>query len=56
MRFVAIAGAVGLALLIGITLHFGWQDIVEAVRQVGWGVALVFGLPNLMPILVDVFI
>lgn len=41
MRFVAIAGAVGLALLIGITLHFGWQDIVEAVRQVGWGVALV---------------
>ena len=41
MRFIVIAGALGLALLIGITLHFGWQDIIEAIRQVGWGVALV---------------
>ena len=41
MRLIAVAGALGLMLLVGITLHFGWRDIVEAVHQVGFGVGLV---------------
>ena len=41
MRLIAVAGALGLVLLVGITLHFGWRDIIEAVRQVGYGVGLV---------------
>lgn len=41
MRLIVVAGALGLALLIGLTLHYGWRDIAEAVRQAGWGVACV---------------
>lgn len=43
MQFILAAGALGLALLVGITFHFGWRDIAEAIRQVGWGTAFVVG-------------
>ena len=41
MRYLLLTGCLGLILVLGLMYHYGFDDILMAVRATGWGVGLV---------------